>query len=281
MHRNRHFAPRALAAAALLSLLSVGPARAELYGFGSNSGGLYRIDEATGDATFALPVNNGGSLVGLEFVGDRFYAVDVFGSNGFAFGSIDPVTGAFTEINNQGDSFNWHGLAYHNDDGVFYTVNLDTPNFALTSVALDGAITTGGDLGLFIAGLAYDDANNVLYASDGGSLYTLDVSDFSNPVATFVGSHNAGLSNIVGLAYDPDSSTLYLNSGNEGAQNLYTIDVSTGEAALVGDNTIPFGVQLDGLAWAPAGTVVPGPEALPLFGGGLTALGLLLRRRRA
>ncbi|MEZ5313460.1 MAG: hypothetical protein R2862_07285 [Thermoanaerobaculia bacterium] len=82
--------------------------------------------------------------------------------------------------------------------------------------------------------IAFDDAD-VLYATDGEALYTVDT---ATAATTLVGSHVTS-THLRGLAFDPGTGTLYGSSVQE-ADKIYTIDKATGQATLLG--TIGIGV---------------------------------------
>lgn len=266
----------AIAVASALAFCS--GAQAGLVGLSSGDpGALFNINSATGAASHIVNVSPGiTSLVGLEYLGGKYYATDVLPpGSGFAFGTIDPTTGAFTVLNTQGGSANWHGLAGNEAAGLLYTVDQDAGN-VLKSIDTAGVITTIGPTTVDGRGMAYDDANGILYATGGGSLWTVDT---ATGVATLVGAMGVA-DGAMGLAYDELTDTLYANEGGVfglGSAALYTLNVATGAATLVGANgALPAGTRfLDGLTWVP--DAIPEPSAL-----GLVALGLLaLRRRRA
>jgi hypothetical protein len=82
-------------------------------------------------------------------------------------------------------------------------------------------------------------ATGVLYASDSENLYRLTP---YTGAATSVGSFDVGL--MTGLGWDPISGVMY-GTSREGAGGLYTVNLSTGAATLVG----PHGVKLHGLEY--------------------------------
>lgn len=265
--------PLALVAATVASLVAPALAAGTLYGLTSSDGGdVYTIDEATGAATHvAMLTGTGGtSFVGLEFLRGVLYATDVVPPGGdqfsFSFGTIDPSTGAFTVINNQGGSLNWHGLAANESANLLYIIDLDDSN-NLKTVTPAGVITTIGPAEIDGRGMAYDDTHGILYATGGGSLYTVDT---TAGASTLVGS--MGISNNrIGLAYDEVGGVLYANNADTGS--LYTLDVTTGAAALVGANGATTGFGIDGLAWlAPPATVPMPPSIALLVGGALICL---------
>ena len=124
------------------------------------------------------------SLVGFEYLGGKFYATDVFGANDLRLGTIDPVTGAFTGLNNQAGSNNWHGLAGNESAQLLYSIDLGGDLYSMTpaGVATNIGATTPAIDG---RGMAYDDTNGVLYATGGGNLYAVNT---STAAATLLGA---------------------------------------------------------------------------------------------
>jgi hypothetical protein len=249
---------------------AAGLAHSTLYGLDSFSPGtVYTVNTATGVATplVTMPSGTQTSITDIEFLGGVAYACDVFGSSGI-FGSIDLTTGAYTPINNQGGSANWHGLGANESAGVLYAISSDFTGSPLHSITPAGVITTIGNTGLGGGGMTYDNNNGILYFSNGSNLWTINT---TTAAPTLIGSLGVASNNASDLAYDGDTNTLYFNSH---VNQLYTVNVSTGAATLVGGNgfTSP---QLDGLGWAP--TPVPEPATLFALASGAV---LLLRRRK-
>ena len=96
--------------------------------------------------------------------------------------------------------------------------------------------------------MAYDDGNNILYATGSNSLYSVDT---ALGTSTLIGAFGISLATI-GLAYDEINGILYANSGGTGS--LYTISTVTGAVTLIGTNGVSM---IDGLAWI---TEVPPPR---------------------
>jgi hypothetical protein len=243
-----------------------------LYGVSSAEPGVvYTINAATGAATPVVSITGAvdTSFVGAEFLGGTLYISDVFTTQ-FSFGSVDLTTGAFNEINDQGGSANWHGLAANPGLGLLYSVDLNNSN-SLVTVTPGGVISIIGPTGQFIVGLAYDSLGGILYASSPTDLYTIDT---ATGLATLVGS--LGVAEPAnGLAFDPDSLTLFLNGGN----SLYSVNTGTGAATLIGPNSALAALDIDGLAVLAEETPVPEPATIAFLGSGLAFLAALRRRR--
>lgn len=246
-------------------LMAGAQAYATLVGVSSSDPGVvYDIDPSTGLATAIVTMAEHTSLVGATFLGGELYGSDVLEAT-FRTGTIDMGTGAFTDVSDQDGSANWHGLASDESAGLIYSIDIDD-SFKLKSLTAAGVVTTiGTGTGIDGRGMAYDDLNDILYATNfGGSLYTVDT---TLGTASLIGSMGLDISaNRIGLAYDEINQILYANSGDLGS--LYTIDVSTGAATLVGTNDAPV---IDGLAWIDS-TGVPEPTTMLLIVTGLVGL---------
>lgn len=252
---------------------------------GSN---FYQIDEQTGAATLLTTSNSPrsfGAGTGLAFLDNTLYATDAFrrvsGIGTSSTVTVDLSTGSQTFVSNQDGNSNWMGLAGNQADDVLYSINIDAGNI-LKTLSASGTITSVGATGIQGRGMAYDDANEILYAMGVGftnpALYTVDT---STGTATLVGSTGfTGNVTAQGLAYDEDNKILYwladANLSSAGGTNLYSLNTQTGLASLVGDTGLSFGA---GLAWMP--TPVPLPGAVWLFGSGLLCLVGMARRKKA
>ena len=242
-----------------------------LYGIQSSNdegNGLFRIDPATGAATKITSLSADPSLAGASFLHGELYVSDVLhwvpGTGYQLYNKLDTTTGTFTGIHDQGFDFNWHGLASSDTLSVTWAIAQDS-NRVLVQTDLAGNMTIIGPTGIDGRGMAYDDANGILYATnyDDSGLYSIDI---TTGAATYIG--NTGVRcDVVGLAYDEWTQTLYLNEADV-TNSLYTVDVTTGVATPVGPNGHPW---IDGLAW------LPEPSSLILLVVG--ALPVLRRRR--
>ncbi len=233
-----------------------------LYGVQSTwQTGLYQIDEETGQATLISIPSNNASCAGASFLYGDLYCTDVLDDNyRWSSGTFDIPTGAYTPISYQDGSANWHGLASSEAHGVCWAIDADAGNI-LKSLAPDGTVTTIGPAGIHGRGMAYDDTHGILYAIGSGALYSVDI---NTGASSYIG--DIGIpSNLIGLAYDEGTQTLYANEGDT-TMALYTLDTTTGAATLVGYNGVNW---IDGLAW------IPEPGSL-----GLLAIGVLFMPRR-
>jgi hypothetical protein len=241
-----------------------------LYGIQSgNDGtnGLFRIDPLTGAATKITSLDKDPSLAGASFLNGELYVTDVLnwvpGVGYLLYDRLDTETGVFTGIHDQGYDFNWHGLASSDALGVTWAIGQDSGR-VLVQTDIYGNWTTIGATGIDGRGMAYDDTHGILYATnyDDSGLYSVDI---NTGAATYIGDTGVRC-DLVGLAYDEWTQTLYLNEADV-TDSLYTVDVNTGLATLVGANGHPW---IDGLAW------IPEPSSLALLA--LGALSVLRRR---
>jgi hypothetical protein len=107
-------------------------------------------------------------------------------------------------------------------------------------------MTIGSGAGIDGSGMAYDDANDILYVINFNGLYTVST---VTGTSTFIGPTGLSASDVrneVGLAYDESNNILYANVSLPDPGDLYTLDVTSGLATLVGSNGVD---GIDGLAW--------------------------------
>ena len=232
-----------------------------LYALSSDTpGSLYTIDTATGAATLVTDLSGdiNTSLVDIASLNGVLYADDVFAGSHLTFGTIDPATGAYTAINNQNGSSNWWSLAADPLADLLYAVDINHSD-NLVSITPSGTITTIGSVGTAIADLAYDAADDILYGiGSSGILYTINR---STGAATSIGSTGQTGSEL-GLGYDANNGTLYLNNGV--FHDFYSVNTSTGAATLIGSNGVS--AVIDGLADSVSAVPEPGTVAMTIAG---------------
>jgi len=170
---------------------------------GQYAGGLYSVDESTGDMTF---IGASPDLSGLAWDGSTLYGASIT-----TLYTIDPATGAGTVVGPLGNpsglmiaiACDAAGDIYGFDigDDIFYSIDKGT-----------GAATAIGAMGPnfnYAQDMAFDKANDVCYIAGyttAGELYTVDV---ATGAATFVGAF-AGGSEITAFAI-PGAGTTYTN----------------------------------------------------------------------
>lgn len=120
--------------------------------------------------------------------------------------------------------------------------------------SIDAATGVATDLGR----LAFDDAEGLAFA--GSTLYAIGGSthelwNITTPPGVLVGATGTRNGIDAGLDFDERSGTMYnfnggRGSSNQGSSSLYTVNLATGAATLVGSN----GVYGDGFAVGPTGS---------------------------
>lgn len=221
------------------------PADGKLYGV-SLSSKLYTVDEMTGAATFvaalSMPVIQANLGYGIDFNpvadfagGSSLRLVSSAGSN-FA---INAGTGAV------GNAAGNIGNGY---TAVAYSNSMPMPTMAPASTAL-----------------YYIDSNND----------TLSVAPtaFNAPTITTVGALGVDVLKANGfeIANGMGYAALNLDAGTSLATGIYSIDLATGSATLLGT----YNGTLSGLTVS----AVPEPQTLAMLLAGLVAVGALARRR--
>src|SRR5262245_1333390 len=178
--------------------------------------------------------------------------------------SINRSTGSATLIGSFGVPL-MHALAFDNSTGALYGAY--GGNNGLYSInPSTGAATLIGVTGFTVSGLAFDPATNELYgtsyAPGDTRLLRIDTATGqATPIATIA---------LTGSSFDPETGVLYgITNGALGLPGgLYTVDIPTGTASLVGP--LSLNNPLD-LQFVP-GQVVPEPGALTLLGIGIVGL---------
>lgn len=243
-----------LASSEKLLGLDARPTNGQLYTL-SNLGNLYTLDASTGAATFvaALKAPINGSLLGFDFNPNA----DVSGA-----ASLRVLTAG-------GDN---------------YAVNVN-PGANLGAVTKQTNVSsTSGALKLTGAAYSNNDTDpgtpTVLYAIDTVSSSLFATSAPAGGAYSLVGSLGAGTLNVFGFDIGASGVAYAGLTGDDSYSSLYTINLQTGAASLIG----AFGIQgntalptIVGLAVAPA---VPEPSTVGLMLAGLGAVGVVLRRSR-
>ena len=202
----------------LVALLLAGAAQAQLYGSNKN-GELFIVDTSTGAGTLV------GTLTGPCGGGE--------GGPGVTDIEYDPVSGR---------------VYAQNPNGAFNGYEFDIASGA----ALGGCITTlGSNTGIeTVNGVWYA---TVIFQGGGASPSDLHILDpFNGNVETVIGSTGVGA--ISGLAYNVTSGIMYGIAGGPGPANLYTINLATGAATVVGTTSM----QAGSLQFGPYGQLFAG-----------------------
>ena len=227
------------------------PANGVLYGF--NGDGLFTVSTSTGAATQIFDVSNTSGAVGFDFnpAADRLRIVDAAGANL----RLNPNDGA--TLGDPGYTYATGGM------------------FAGMVPALTGAAYTNND-------------NDP--ATPTTALFGIDAS--RNVLVQLV-NPNGGAANVVGTLTGVTASAIsgfdivtvggvnmaFLTAFNptNALSSLYTLNLTSGAASLVGTISVGGGVQ--GLAIVPATSTIPEPGTYALLATGLAGLGLVARRR--
>jgi hypothetical protein len=189
-------------------------------------------------------------------------------------GTVNVSTGSLTTIGSAGVLL--FDLAYDATTSTMYALanpDMDFANFDLYTVNLTtGAASSVGNVGSDYLGLA---------CSPGGVLYTyngwIHTINKSTGATTAVGNTFIGTTgyNYPNLEFDITNNVLYLSGAFDSGNNLYTVNISTGEATLVG--AYPAGEEMLALAIpeSAGGTTndiaLISPLVAPVTGFGLTA----------
>ncbi|MFY7700463.1 MAG: DUF4394 domain-containing protein [Burkholderiaceae bacterium] len=269
-----------------------------LYGVSTATNSVYRIDSGTGSATFVTSIlGRDLAFAGAEVLNGKLYVSGAFatGLTDPSFGTVDLGTGIFTKLNGMDGDLNWWGLAADSSTQRIFTVDSDnagsSTSFPLKYTdATNNSVTnvanmTGLQAFTGISGLAHDDTNGILYGvgQQNNFLYTLNK---TTGVATAIGSLglSTSTSGLAGLAFDQSSQTLFLTNRTSNGLNapsaLYTVNVATGQATLVGMTGVD---TIDGLAWSATSlepAAVPEPTTIALWGIGALGMGLVVRRKK-
>jgi hypothetical protein len=236
------------------------PANGVLYGLGSTSR-IYMIDTATGAATsvgtgFAPPLS--GTAFGFDFnpVPDR---IRVVSTNSSDF-RLNPNDGTLTGTDTP--------LTYASgDSGAGLTPRVVgsayTNSFDGTTVTTLFGIDSNRDVLVRQGGI-----DGVPPSPNGGMLFTIGTG-LGFDTADLVGFDISGSSGVAFAGLTPPAG---------GASALFTIDLATGTATLVG--TIGTGLTLSGLAADVGTAAVPEPSSFVLFGIGLGVIAFVVGRRR-
>ncbi len=182
------------------------------------------------------PQTSAGAETGIALADSGvFYATTGhMGPNPGSLITIEPSNGAGTLIGSTGITGAF-GAAVPalaiKSTGEMYATSSDTSADLYRIDALTGAGTFVANIGLAYSDALAFDGNNILYAIDGdGNLYIVDD---QTGATTFIGPTGVF---IRGMEFDPTTGILWGGNGSTAPDDgVYTIDVTTGAATLVGN----------------------------------------------
>jgi hypothetical protein len=226
---------------------------------------------------FDHPINGmagGESIRGIDFWNGTLYAL---GSGGNLY-NLNYNTGQATLIGGLGVVLNGASYGVENDTTGFRIVSELGQN--LTVNRATGAATAGPAVspsGTFLSALAFRRSTGTMYGID-SSANTFGTYNPTTGAYSTTGALGFDVARNNGFDISDTSGVAYLASGATSSDvqaNLYTVNLATGMASLVGligqvgDNTLLRGL-----------TVVPEPATGTLLIGGLALLVLNFRRRK-
>lgn len=263
-----HTRTMATTAALLALLLGGAPASAQVLHIHDTGNRLGTVDIATGTVTIL-------GTMGSDVMTD--IAFDPMGNLfGLSFGNlyrIDPFTAAVTLIGAHGIP-GGNALVFGTDGTLYGAGAFTTGLYTLSTTT--GSSTLLGDIGFASAGdLAFNGGTNSLFLS--ATTNQLVAIDLGGPITgTAVGPF--GFSNVFGLA-TAENGVLYGVAGT----TIFSVNTAAGSGTLVRDYSGSGLTAANGTSFfteAGAGTTVPEPATLTLFGFGAAGLLALGRRRR-
>jgi hypothetical protein len=267
------------------ALVVTAHAAATLYmtsnGIGAVSG-LWTVNPATGAATYVGPIKESGAETyvysgGLAYdtnthtlyaTGDSFLGVSTLYT-------INPATGAATAVGPAGAAlFGTSGLAYDPGMHKLYAVARSSAtgqipclfevNPSSGAATLIGSYATPGTI-LFGAGI--DPVSETLYANGTddflASSSKLFVVNKGSGADVVIGSHGLALGRQMyygDIAFEPATNIAYANGSTSASESgLFTLNLASGAASLIGSFGAGAGGSDGGLAFIPDATVGVGP----------------------
>ncbi|HUJ08429.1 MAG TPA: PEP-CTERM sorting domain-containing protein [Verrucomicrobiae bacterium] len=238
---------------------------------------FYKVNPDTGAATLigAIGFNQVGAI-DFDPSGGALYAVGNRVSDGTqVLLTINPTTGAGTEIGPTTLSGNVQDISFRNSDdalfgysgGYIYTFNITTGVATLLGDTGDGFPSGNG--------LAFDPFDT-LYKADNNNLWTINQSTGAGTSVLSLSYPIAG-SRANGMDFDNSTGILWASvnagSGGSGMNYLATINVDNGDVTEVGMTQSGSDALVVSIA------LIPEPGTFTLVGLGLVGL-LTLRRRK-
>lgn len=256
----------------LLSLLvRTGRAELLLFGFDATSDHVLTIDTSMGNGSSVGPLgfgqvgdiagNSNGQLFASNRDTDQLFSVNMQTGAGTLVGGF----GAFTNVN--GLAFNSSGILYGFDDGTDQIITIDTTTGAATAV-----VTVDNTN---VSGIAFDSSDN-LFATDSAAGNLLSI-DLGTGMHSVIGSYGLAAGSVVSSLSFDGAGVLYAADAGV-TDSLYTVNVTTGEAALVGATGFSTVSAISFAATIPE----PGTMAgLSLLGVGFAVVRIRQRRKRS
>jgi hypothetical protein len=172
-----------------------------------------------------------GSLAMSARAQNNVYAVE-FNTGNNGFGTINLMTGTFTEIADLGSTL-YNDIAYAPDGSLFGIANNGTS--LVTFDKTDGTVTTVANLNVpGLESIAFNPSSGVLFGAAQNGLYTIDpTTGASSFVGSFGNPYNLNLAQ--NIRFDSDGN-LYL-SNTSGNTDIYRVNTSNGNATFVGEAT--------------------------------------------
>jgi hypothetical protein len=207
------------------------------------------------------------------------YAVE-FNTGNNGFGTINLMTGTFTEIADLGGTL-YNDIAYAPDGSLFGIANNGTSLVAFDKT--DGTVTTVASLNVpGLESIAFNPNNGVLFGAAQNGLYTIDpTTGASSFVGSFGNPYNLNLAQ--NIRFDSDGN-LYL-SNTSGNTDIYRVNTDNGNATFVGEATgyanlilengsqYMYGVSIPSINGAPAAPVLVSFDLSSFVDGGTNADG--------
>jgi hypothetical protein len=252
-----------------ISFPSQGGGDNDVVGFDSSSPGTIQFDHPI------IGMAGGESIRGIDFWNGTLYAL---GSAGNLY-NLNYNTGQATLVGGGlGVVLNGASYGVENDTTGFRIVSELGQN--LTANRTTGAATVGPSVnpsGTFLSALAFRRSTGTMFGID-SSANTFGTFNPTTGTYSTIGALGFDVARNNGFDISDSSGVAYLSSGATSSDvqaNLYTVNLATGMASLVGligqvgDNTLLRGL-----------TVVPEPATGTLLIGGLALLVLNFRRRK-
>lgn len=180
-------------------------------------------------------------LFGASFVADDFSKEYVIGYPSGDLKTIDTSTGAITDVGATGFGTQMRDIAYDPTTDSLFGVAID--GFGTDLFTIDkttGAITSIGPItGLgsptYVMGLAIEPYTGLMYGIEIASSSLIAI-DKTTGAASEIGPLGYTTRYSHGLSFSPAGGVLYLASidFDTSSQNMYTVDVYTGHASLIG-----------------------------------------------